>query len=256
MSKSFVGKVELDAGLVNHIEAIMYPVPDDEKVQLVGVSAGSLIQYLAEALFLALNAVASRELNISQDDISDVLSYLIQARAAQCAGLRVDEHPSQIHVPALMNPLLMSIGNYESTEANISLRPIPALRDRNGNAPYTDDGIANPKFCVTRPDKYREVLLTLRIFGVPTTVGLPRDRDVEDDAFFRYGLVDEVLKGPYKAPRPSPALAYTRALVEMAYCANIYGDLQTSYLAVSRLKTGIDAMVFSQVRGPGRHLAP
>jgi hypothetical protein len=253
MSKQFLGNVELDPVLTNQVNALILPVPPfEERVITVAVAASSLVRSLADALVTALNAVSPRELDITLEDIVGVFSYLISARAAQCAGMRLDERPQDIQVPAILNPVLASIGNYESVESNLSIRPVPAGRDSEGNAPLHDDGTVNRAYCVRRPENFRQVILTLRSLGVPTTIGLPRDRSVEDDTFYRYGMVQDLLKGPHKAPRPAPVLAFVRAMVEMSYCSSLYGDLRVTYLVGNQLRASIEDVVFRMVRGPGR----
>ena len=258
---ALVANAQLDKEFEAHVGAVIRPVPEfQEKPFYVAVSASSLVETLSNDLWFAVNAVSPRDLSITASDIKEAFAYLVQARTAYVCGLKTENHPRDIEYPAMLVSVLAAIGRYTDDESNVKIIPVPTVKDAQGNLPFeeiqgSEEIRFNDKWRIGKPERFELTMKTLRSLGVPTCIGLPMDKDSETDEFYRYGVVDDVLKGPKGSKAPSPVTAFTRMMVEMSYLASLYGDLRISYTAAGVIKSGLYDLIARQVRGPARNMA-
>jgi hypothetical protein len=221
-----------------NVEAADFPV-------IVGPSAS--LQVLAELMFQSLDLSTSKELPFEVDDLVAMAEYLVEARCAYVSGIKGERHPADIEYPAMFGPILAQIGKFRDTVANVEITPYPAKLvdlDEDGNFVSVKKGVR----CKV-PEGYDTLIRAMRMMGVPTVFGLPKDKVTTDDTFFRIECANEVLCGS-KREAPSPLALFSRTLVNMNYLSNLFGDARISYAQVAGMTHALGDIVARNMDGP------
>lgn len=255
-----MGKTMIDSSLLpTNLDSMIRRVPVADGAQFqVPVAAGSVLRQLAEELFLAIQQMTVRDLQITEEDVMEAFEYLLAARCAYVSNLvKLEDHPKDIEYPTLLFPVLAAVGRYVDANLNLELIPIPEIGYQDALSETEDDEgrkliVPNRKVRLRKPEKFSRVMATFRAYGVSTSMGLPMDKDVESDDLYRLNEVEDVIMGG--SVEPSSHILYVRALLEMQYLACLYGETRVSYLALSSLKAGIYDLVARHVRGPSRRI--
>lgn len=245
------GTLTLDEKLVGFVESRMLlsgnPI---EEVFLTPVTASDLLEYMACELHRQVNFSTERELPISEEEMVEVIQYLVLARVWYVCGGKAETHPKDLVYPSLFGPILAQIGKFHSELGNYTIIPVPAdesyiQKDESGRVV----GI-NRKQRLPHSTLLIKVTRALAAFGVQTAYGLPIDKLIESDEIFRLDVVHDVLLGKVD-DTPSPHLAISRLCINMAYLHSLYGMTRISYgLASSNLKRPIEELILRHIRGP------
>jgi len=221
-----------------------------EEVFLTPVTASDLLEYMACELHRQVSFSTGRELPFSEEEMVEVIRYLVLARVWYVSGGHAEVHPRDLVYPSLFGPILAQIGKYHSELGNYTIVPVPAdesylQKDEDGRI----IGI-NRKKKLVASNLLEKVTRALAAFGVQTAYGLPIDKLIATDEIYRLDVVHDVLLGKAE-DIPSPHLAISRLCINMAYLHKLYGMTRVSYgLASSNLKRPIEELILRHIRGP------
>lgn len=213
----------------------------------VPISTSNVMDYLCKELYSVASMTALKEINFKEEDLLEVGKYLLAARTGYIFGIRGETPPRDIEYPAMLGPVLAAIGRYTDGERNVVITPCPA--DYVEKADDSDHFRAKQGVKIRKPEKYDQVIASLRVLGVPTVFGLPMDKKVETDDFFRIEMTEDLLSGA-STRTPNPAALLARTLVEMTYVESLFGRVRVAYTSVATMKVGIRELVALNVDGP------
>jgi hypothetical protein len=250
---------------------------------LVPIEPSVFLTEFCQELYDLLDLSSVKPLTFSMQDVLEVGTYLINARMAYTSGIKVETHPRDIEYPALFGPVLATIGKYTDQERNIVLIPVPQgcveLRSMKpkqervasepsqvevergtteaemASGPDQLSGEAAQEWRVKRdamvkkPTHYERTIAAMRTLGVPTIFGLPMDKIVPTDDFFRIALVEDILIGA-QPKAPSPVALFARALVNFVYLESCFGAARVSYASMGSMRIGMRELVMLNVDGP------
>lgn len=223
------------------------PVGEAETLELfVPVEISSVMHSLTDVMFDALSiSYYKGDLPFSSAELISVADYLIEARACYVSGIiKCEVHPRDVVYPSIFGPVLAALGQYRNDVTNVVITPVPAKLVDEVDGKY----VAKKGVRCKAPECYERVMGFLRVMGVPVSYGLPMDKRVSSDDFFRVEVADETLKGTMEKA-PSPVTLFSRVLVEMSYLENLYGSARVTYAAVGSLRLGIRDLVLQNLDG-------
>lgn len=241
----------------NHDQSTMYTDIFGKYVIPVGVAevqevhvmleSSEVLQELCGMLWNSMEELYRRqELPFSEDELHAAVVYLVEARCAYVFGIKGGRHPRDVEYPSMFGPVLAAIGRFRDDHANVMLIPAPArLVDYDAT---TQRCVAKKNVRPTPPDGYDRLMMSLRNIGVPTSVGLPMDKDVPTDDFYRVEVRSSILCGSSRQA-PSPITLFSRVLVNMSYLETLFGSARVTYAAVDSMRMGMRDLVLKNVDG-------
>jgi hypothetical protein len=238
--------VEIEDVLSRSIQVVGEP---EEKVYTIPVSTTELVDFMARTMFEAVQQLSPRDLPVTCEEVEEAMRWLLKARLAYVSGIRGTTHPRDIEYPAMMGPVLAAVGKYRDEVANVTI--VPTVDDEQ-LVEFDSDGLVSGiihKRKLERPESYTRVVSALRVMGVPTVFGLPMEKEVDSDEIFRLDVVGSVLRGS-RRDAPAPTTLFARAMVEMVYLANLYGEARIQYTLLSSVKASIYDLVLRNIDGP------
>lgn len=251
-----------DPNLPKNLDSLVRPVAKAEGDSLyhIPVSLGKMMDEMATYLYDTVFQLSINPIGLDVEDFRDTFRYLLAARCAQVSGIgKTETNWRDIEYPSFLFPVLSSIGMYTDTSTNLTIVPVVEIGyagvvrlNENGEL----DVFGKPKLEFNRrayfrqPDSYDKVIMTIRSYGVDTGRGLPKDREIENDDLFRLEISSEAVYGHRKAP--SAVVLYTRALLEMAYLAHLFGETRVMYMALTSVRSSIHELVARHVTGTSR----
>jgi hypothetical protein len=244
-----MGGHQLDAKLAEHIESRMSVVGDTETVvHHVPVTASRLMAYMAETLYDSLNQLSTKELPFTTEDVADTFLWLLYARVWYVSGGRSEVHPRDVEYPALLAPLLATIGTYKDLVGNVIIVPVPS-ESRDGALVDEKSGDLVKSSKLGQPEIVKKVITALRLNGVPTVFGLPMDKEVDSDEIYRLDVVDGVVRGT-SSTYPNSHMVFARSMLQMTYLNGLFGNTRISYIAVSHMESAIFDLILRNIQGP------
>lgn len=217
----------------------------DQAVYFVPVSATALMIRLSECIYDAISLKSVRELPFTADELSEALCWLVDARVAYVSGVRAECHPRDLEYPAILGPVLATIGIYRDEVSNYTITP--TLADEKFGT-VVDGRYKTTKEVLCKPVGYDKLMAALRVLGVPTIMGLPLDKRVESDELYRIDVVEKTLVGTDRKA-PAPTVLFTRALLEVTFLADLFGQARITYAALSSIEASLSDVVLRNVSG-------
>lgn len=217
----------------------------------------SLFEYLCESTFRYVELRTMRpEPLFSLDELRYVYRYILALRLAHVSGQKMPDgaRPAEIRYPAILGPLLASIGRYVHPTAALEL--VPTIHPRmetwrglihigegpNSFQPKEKDARPIPwDWDIESPETIDRVLSVLLALGCPMNIGLPVDTVVEGDELFRLDNDEGKLIGSGDFA-PSAGTLLSRAFLELSTLAELYGEHRVVYAALATLRSAVDKL--------------
>lgn len=220
------------------------------------ISISSLFNYLVESTFRYVELRTMRlEPLFTQEELSYTYRYILALRLAHVSGCKMPDgaRPAEVRYPAILGPVLASIGRYVHPTSALELVPSidPRMSVWEGIIKYGEgpnefspskDSLVRWTWDIKRPGVIDRVLSTLLALGCPISIGLPVDVITESDELFRLdNSVDEKLIGSGDFA-PSAGIILSRAFLELSTLATLYGEARVVYAALATLRSAVDKL--------------
>jgi len=224
---------------------------------LCTMTASSLFDYLSDAMYRHIELRTMRPVPlISEIELRYTFRYILLCRIAQVWGVQMPSRPAEIRYPAILGPILASIGKYLHPVAAYELTPSFDPEDATW---YYSNQANNLKFAlvtdirrneagkilgwrITKPEFVDRVLSVLVALGSHENLGLPVDTILDTDEMFRLEnneLGQLTGSGDFS---PSGGVLLARAFVELAVLNELYGQHRVVYAATANLRSAVDKL--------------
>jgi hypothetical protein len=233
------------------------PFADYVRIDVMMVSS-TLFDYLAESTWRAVETLTMRPTSFfTQDQLLQTYRYLLAMRICQVANVPMSTRPAEVRYPAVLGPILASIGRFLHPTAAYELTPQidPADPAWSGivDARYEDKaGVRTLVYMrVIKPPFVDSVLATLYNLGMPLNTGLPAEVIATDDHLYRLDDVNGRLTGNGDFT-PASSTVLNRALVSFGSLAELYGHHRVVYASIDVLRSAVDKLARDSFISSGR----
>jgi len=224
MSNVVEKRSSLDAGL-GILEQRVIKVGDSRLGDEIALKVGNttMLSLISQRLSFVVN-LRSVKVNTSAEQVERYLKTLLHYRVLQTQRMRLPMNPGDIYVPSFFFPVLCAIGRYED--------PSRALRL------ICDEEMPSD---IMTPEEVAECGFMLSAAGVKVDRGLPRELMVDTDSVFRVKRDGTSLF--VAGPDVGELILLIRTVLDVEFCAELYGAPRTKYLEITDANAAWDAII-------------
>jgi len=204
-----------------------------------------LFDSLAEAVYrtVLMRSVRPEPL-VTLEDIRLCFRYVLAMRIGQVQAIQLPQRPAEVRYPALLGPVLASVGKFIHPTAAYEISPTFDVTDNGWLTVLvigTDKKDQRYVERIVKPPTVDATLGMLLNLGMPMNISLPVEVLVDTDEIYRLDDAASQLTGSGDFA-VSSGLILSRALLHYASLAGIYGMHRVVYANLDSLRTAVDKL--------------
>jgi len=182
----------------------------------VAISVASTVGIFAEYVLAIIDdhEAASKMFErggFTVQDVEHYLADLISLRLMQCRGHKLPIAPSKVEVPVCIYGIIEMIGDYESVDEGLFIRPSTSEKLH---------------LSLEKADK---LSMVIRIAGMPIESGLPRVTKIKTDGLYRLAVKDGKIMSCCRGDAVDPVSLLTRTFLDFLPLEDVYGQYRYAY---------------------------
>lgn len=253
-------------------ESLVSPQADVYEIVRIPTSASSMMDHLANCMYLAIRDISYKELTFTEELVKQAFRMLIDFRVSYVSNCKMPLQPKEIEYPAILGAVLQAIGKYEDSPRGISFLPVvdratisksPWLELKGEELPVRmpSGGIVETDWKWMDKDKFlksdyyiqfKNVISILKRFGVPMVYGLPMDRFTDTNDLFLMDIVEDTYLKGVNPIAPKGASISIRLLLQMKFLSELYGEARVLYSVTRTFESAFESLIQRTIRGPSR----